>query len=59
MKQQVELPMREPADARDAAAFVAELVRQGVTFKSRRDYAPHPSDLASMPVMVIEFTGGY
>ena len=58
-KQEVSLPIRDADHMRDAAAFTAELVRQGVQFKARRDFAPHPSALSSEPVLVVEFTGGY
>jgi hypothetical protein len=58
-KQSLHLPLTDGTDADIAARFIAELVRQGVTFKARRDIGPHPSGLRSEPVITIEFTGGF
>lgn len=57
--QSIDLPFTDADSAVRAAQLIAELVRQGVTFKARRDIGPHPSGLSSEPVLTLEFTGGY
>ena len=55
----VTLRYRDQDFAKQAAAFVAELVRQGVLFDASEDYASSPARLSSEPVLVVKFTGGF
>jgi len=51
--QKVTLPFNDTKEKISAAEFVAELVRQGVTFES------HLMTEGVYVNMVVEFTGGY
>jgi predicted RNase H-related nuclease YkuK (DUF458 family) len=57
--QRITLRLDEPEQAAAAAQFVAELVRQGVTFEAHEDIGRHPSGLSSAPVLEVNFTGGF
>lgn len=46
-------------DIRRAATFVAQLVREGVTFEVKDDITSHPSGLRSEPGYIVRLTGGF
>lgn len=52
--QNVRLPMHNEEWIKAAAVFVAELVRQGVTFEARSDTNANGAE-----TMFVELTGGY
>lgn len=57
--QSVTLEYDGPEKRLDAAQFIAELVRQGVTFTAAEDIGPNIARTDSVRVLVITFTGGF
>lgn len=57
--QTVTLEYDGPEKRIDAAQFIAELVRQGVTFAVAEDIGPNIARTDSIRVLVITFTGGF
>jgi hypothetical protein len=55
----VTLRLVEEDNARIAAAFIAELVRQGVTFSAEETVGTNLSALGSEMKLVVTFNGGY
>lgn len=58
-RQLVYLRGENDSDVRRAAQFVAQLVREGVTFEVKDEIVAHPSGLRGEPGYVVTLTGGY
>jgi hypothetical protein len=57
--QEISLHAEDDDEVQRAARFVAELVRQGITFQARTDVTRGVGGISSVRAVVIEFTGGY
>jgi hypothetical protein len=58
-KQEVYLRLTEKEHATVAAAFVAQLIREGVVFDAREDIITSPSGITGEPGLIVTFSGGY
>lgn len=57
--QTVALPFESSSAPEAAAKFIAELVRQGVTFRAYQDFGAGPSGIGTQSQIVIQFLGGF